>query len=80
MSEKNKYVVIDENILGCVRPIQPTVVQILATTKGATCSWVDGTCSLPSSNVRPAKRSDFDVFRVRTEGHWEEYYGFLPEK
>lgn len=69
---KTTFVVINENILGCVDPRFPYQAQILSASviRGADpYAHVQGTYPLSSTGVRPATVRDFDIFRVDLEGY-----------
>lgn len=60
-----KFVVINENSLGCINDRQPDRVSIIASSvlRGAAL-FPDGDISVPTSGMRLAVREDFDAFRV----------------
>jgi len=69
---KKTFVVINENILGCVDPRSPNQAQILSASviRGADpYAHMQGTYPLSSTDVRPATVQDFDIFRVELEGY-----------
>jgi hypothetical protein len=72
--DKIKFVVIYEHTLGYINPLQPNSVGILSTSviRGAApYSQFDGMAAMPvfPKDIRPATRSDFDAFRVSSEGY-----------
>jgi len=73
MREMNvcKYVVMNENTLGYILDAQPDVMGVLAgnpLTGGH--DWKNGPVVITSSDrVRPATKTDFDAFRIDTNGH-----------
>ncbi len=69
---KKKIIVVNENILGILRPGQEpafATVDILATAISATVSWRDGVYPIGNRLTRPATLKDFDTFRVRADGY-----------
>ena len=67
MANKITFIVVDENTLGYVNPLQPNLMGILGSNKLG-FSWLCGMIQLPQPNTRPAKRKDFDTFRVSSKG------------
>lgn len=70
---KTRFVVVDENVFGCINPLQPNTIQILATSiiRGAIYTWMDGLCPVPMNDkrMRPAIRADFSTYRVSPSGY-----------
>ena len=76
---KTKLFVINENIFGCVNPIQPTQLGVLSTSviRGATHGRFDGPYLLSmASTIRPATLKDFEDFLVSEVGYQNDpdYY------
>ena len=70
------FVVIDENVLGYVQPESPNVVGMLSSSH-----CINGPIAMPMNldRVRPARRKDFDKFRVMFNGYKNnpQHYNFL---
>jgi len=66
------FVVVNENIFGCIDPRQPLQVQVLSSSviRGASHGWADGPYPIRPNfpNVRPATRRDFVSFSVSIKG------------
>lgn len=68
---KTKFFVVEENVLGCINPCRPNVLNILHASilRGSTLSNVSWMfVPLDPNDMRPATRKDFEEFRVNSEG------------
>lgn len=75
-----RFIVVDENMLCCVSDDRPHEADILASSvlRGCVHDPLSGPIAMPRSNFRPAKRADFDDFRVLATGYENdsEHYDF----
>lgn len=84
MSDKTKFVVVEEAALCYVNPGQPDTAFVLSISYQTNRSHVhrDGdSIHLPTNQNRPATRADFDTFRVSSAGYEADkvHYDFPTE-
>jgi len=80
MRTRTSFVVVDNNIFGCVSG-KNLDIQILASSiiRGASVTWRDGTIPIPTKGIRPATRADFEIFRVSSKGYAEDPHFDFPK-
>jgi hypothetical protein len=72
--EGARFVVLGEHTLGCIRPVQPDVIQVLHSSvlRGSPWgSYEPGTLPVPidTARMRTATREDFDAYGVSTAAY-----------
>ncbi len=79
---KTKIVVVNENLLGCVHPTHPDVLNVLASSviRGASHAWQGVQYQIGTSPCRPATIKDFNDFRVNVNSYLKfSDYDFIKE-
>jgi hypothetical protein len=67
-----RYVVMNENVLGCIRDETPNTLEVIhaSVLRGADYGRFPAPLNIsPSDNIRPATKADFDKFCVFSKGY-----------